>query len=160
MRIFIGTLLLASAVSFPSFAQDQQQNVSACSDNVMHSELVSLDNSLEQQGFRLEQFKLMNMPSGSYVPVAMHMEAGAMYQINFLASKNYQQYHLTIIDKDRQKLVDKKVKQKSGDHHYVSQSFVAPYSGNFIIVLSQKVKGQREACGGLSVLKAGKGTSK
>jgi len=117
----------------------------------MHSELVSLDKSLEERGFGLEQFKMMNMPSGSYVPVTVNMQEGKMYQINFIASKNFQQYHLTVMDKDRNKLVDKKIRQ--GGNRQLSESFAAPYTGTYMVIVSQKVKGQPEACGGLSVLK-------
>jgi len=154
MRIQTGITLLALATALGSYAQDQQTNVSICTDRALHSELVSLDNSLEQQGFKLEQFKMMNMPSGAYVPVSMNMEAGKMYQINFIASKNYQQYNFTIIDKDRNKLVSKKIRQKGNGEHHLSESFAPPYTGNYIIVLSQKVKGQPEACGGISILKS------
>lgn len=153
MRIPIIMAFVASAFTFNTYAQ-QQQNVAECSDRAMHSELVSTDKALEERGFNLEQFKLMNMPSGSYVPVTVTMKEGEMYQINFLASKNFQQYHFTIIDKDRKKLSDKKVKPKADGGHMLTESFVAPYTGNYIIVLSQKVKGQAEACGGLSILKA------
>ncbi len=75
-----------------------------------------------------------------------------MYQINFLASKDFQQYNLTLVDKDRKKLINKKVKQ--GGSSRLSESFAAPYTGNYIIILSQKVKGQPEACGGISILKS------
>ena len=151
MRTKIILAVIASAFSFCTYAQ-QQQNVAICSDKVMHAELVTLDKSLEQRGFSLEQFKMMRMPSGSYVPVSVSMKEGEMYQINFIASKNFQQYHLTIIDKDRTKLIDKKIKQ--GGNNQLSESFAAPYTGNYVIVLSQKVKGQAEACAGLSILKA------
>ncbi len=153
MRIPIIMAFVASAFAFNTYAQ-QQQNVAECSDRAMHSEMVSTNKALEQRGFKLEQFKMMSMPSGSYVPVTVTMKEGEMYQINFLASKNFQQYHFTIIDKDRKKLSDKKIKQKEGTDHLLSESFAAPYTGNYIIVLSQKVKGQAEACGGLSILKA------
>lgn len=153
MRIQKILALLAVILPVGIYAQEQQ-NVSVCSDKVIHAELVSLDKSLEQRGFRLEQFKMMNMPSGSYVPMSVTMEAGKMYQINFVASKNYQQYTFTILDKDRKKIVDKKVKQKDGLNNQFSESFAAPYSGNFMIVLTQKVKGADLACGGFSMLKA------
>ncbi|WP_118972371.1 hypothetical protein [Taibaiella koreensis] len=150
MRNKIIMAFVASAFSFAAYAQ-QQQNVAVCSDKAMHSELVSLDKSLEERGFALEQFKMMNMPSGSYVPVTVTMQEGKMYQINFIASKNFQQYHLTIMDKDRKKLVDKKI--KTGGDRQLSESFAAPYTGNYLVIVSQKIKGQAEACGGLSVLK-------
>jgi hypothetical protein len=153
MRLKISIAIIASAFSLTTQAQ-QQQNVAGCSDKAVHAQLVSIDQTLEQQGFNLVQFKLMSMPSGSYVPVEMEMEQGKMYQINFIASKNYQQYTFTILDKDRKKVVDKKVKQKDGLNNQFTESFAAPYTGSYIIVLTQKVKGQDEACGGFSVLKA------
>ncbi len=153
MHLKITLAIIASAFSLGIHAQ-QQQNVTACTDKVMHAELVSLDKSLEQRGFDLEQFNMMNFPSGSYVPVSVNMEAGKMYQINFIASKNFNHFQFTIIDKDRNKLVDKKIKQKDGSSNQLSESFAPPYTGNYIIVVSQKVKGQDVACGGLSILKA------
>lgn len=151
MRNKIILAVAAAVFSTTAFAQ-QEQNVKGCSDKVMHAELVSLDKSFEQRGFSLVQFNTMSMPSGSYVPVQINMEQGKMYQINFLASKNFQQYNLTIVDKDRKKLLHKKVKQ--GGSNRLSESFAAPYTGNFIIILTQKVKGQSEACGGISILKS------
>lgn len=152
MRTQLLTAFFLSAFSLGAYAQ-QQQNVAICTDKVMHAELVSLDKALEQRGFSLEQFNMMSMPSGSYVPVTVEMKGGEMYQINFIASKNFQQYHITILDKDRKKLTDKKIKQ--GGSYRLTESFAAPYTGNYVIVLSQKVKGQNEACAGLSILKAG-----
>jgi hypothetical protein len=154
MRTKIILAFIATVFSTGVFAQ-QQQNVAVCSDKVMHSELVSIDKSFEQKGFDVVQFNMMKFPSGAYVPVQVTLEQGRMYQINFLASKDFQQYNFTILDKDRKKLVDKKVKQKDGNNTRLSESFAAPYSGSFLIVISQKVKGQKEACGGLSILKAG-----
>lgn len=151
MRLKISLAVFAAALSFSGSAQ---QNVAGCSDKTVHAQLVSIDQALEQQGFSLIQFKLMSMPSGDYVPVEIAMEQGKMYQINFIASKNYHQYTFAIMDRDRKKIVDKKVKQKDGMNNQYTESFAAPYTGNFIVVLTQKVKGQDEACGGFSVLKA------
>ncbi|PSK95129.1 hypothetical protein [Taibaiella chishuiensis] len=151
MRNKIVLAFFTAVISSTAFAQ-QEQSVSSCTDKVMHAELVSLDKSFEQQGFSVIMFNSMSMPSGSYVPVQLNMEQGKMYQINFLASKDFQQYNLTLIDKDRKKLINKKVKQ--GGSNRLSESFAAPYTGNYIIVLSQKVKGQPEACGGISILKS------
>ncbi len=151
MRNKIVLALFTAVFATSAFAQ-QEQSVKDCTDKVMHAELVSLDKSFEQQGFSLILFNTMNMPSGSYVPVQLNMEQGKMYQINFLASKDFQQYNLTLVDKDRKKLINKKVKQ--GGSSRLSESFAAPYTGNYIIILSQKVKGQPEACGGISILKS------
>ncbi len=150
----IFTVLVTAMMPILTVKATAQQNVAACTDKLIHTELVMLDKELEDRGFNLVQFQTMNMPSGAYLPVTLQMDAGQMYQINFIANKEFKEYSLTLIDKDRQKLVDRKMKQKSGAKHHISESFVAPYSGNYVIVLTQKLKGVKEACAGFSVLEA------
>jgi hypothetical protein len=151
MSLKLTLAVLASAISVLSYGQ--AQNVSICKDNAINADLISMDNGMEQQGFKLVQFQMMNMPSGNLVPVKVTFEKNKMYQLNFIASKNYQQYTFTILDKNHKKWLDKKVKAKDGKHIF-TESFAAPESGEYIVVLTQKVKGQDEACGGFSVLKA------
>lgn len=153
MRLKLSFALLASIFSCCAVAQ-QQQHVAACTDKALHAELVSWNNAFEQRGFKLVQFQTMDFPSGAYVPVTVNMEAGKMYQINFFANKDFQQCTLTLLDKNKAKLISKKIKQKDAPGHKISESFTAPYSGDFYIILTQKVKGRDAACGGISVLKA------
>jgi len=151
MSLKITFAILASAITFASFGQ--AQNVSICKDNAMNSKLVTLDEEMEQRGFKLVQYQMMNMPSGAFVPVTVKLEKDKMYQFNFLASGNYSQYTVTLVDETHKKWIDQKVKQKDNKAMF-SQSFAAPATGNYIVILTQKVKGQNEACGGLSILKA------
>jgi len=155
-RILITAVCAWTLSSGLLHAQNQQSKVTVCNDKVMHTELVMLNKSLEDRGFTLVQFNTMNMPSGAYLPMIVQMEAGKMYQVNFISSKDFKEFNITLLDKSRTKLIDKKVKQKNGGKHQVSESFVAPYSGNFTLIVSQKVKGKDEACGGVSILKANK----
>ena len=148
------TITMAAISTLLTFSAHAQQNVAGCSDNAVHTQLVTVDQTLEQQGFSLIQFKMMSMPSGAYVPVDVTLEQGKMYQINFIASQQFSQYTFTILDKDKNKTVDKKVKQKDGVSNQLTESFAAPYTGRYIIILTQKVKGKSEACGGFSILKA------
>jgi hypothetical protein len=151
MSLKITLATIATIGSFMTYGQ--AQNVSICKDNAMNSQLVSLDNGLENQGFKLVQYQMMNMPSGSYIPVAVTLEKDKMYQLNFVASNNYSQYTFVLMDKDHKKWIDLKIKQKD-NKVILSQSFAAPASGEYMVLLTQKVKGQNEACGGFSVLKA------
>jgi hypothetical protein len=163
MSLKISLAIVATVCSFmtygqaqkqaPTQAQPKNQNPPECKDNFMHSQLVSIDNALENQGFKLVQYQLVNMPSGAYVPLFVTLEKDKMYQMNFVANKGYSQYTFVLMDKDHKKWIDLKVKQKENKDH-LTQSFAAPESGQYVVILTQKVKGQDATCGGFSMLKA------
>lgn len=144
---------LAIITTFFSALCYGQNNTNTCNDAKLHAELVEVNNIFEQQGFKLTQYKTLTMPSGNYMPIYVSLEQGKMYQFNFIATQNYSQYTFTLLDQDKKKLIDDKVKSK--DHkNKLTRSFTAPYTGNYVVILTQKVKGQDQACGGFSVLKA------
>lgn len=156
MKHILSLFLLSSIVFISSAQQPTPTSKQAgCNDVQVHSTLVSLDNADEQKGFSLQLFETFSMPSGNLIPFTMTLEQGKLYDFNFVATPAYMQYTFTIIDKDNNKLVNVKKKSKSGGDHFLNQNFVAPYSGIYIIVMSQKTKGKGEACGGLGVMKAG-----
>lgn len=153
MRINIFSFIFPLLCSGSLMAQEQQE-VARCTDKEMHAQLVSVDDEYEEKGYEVIQFNLMSMPSGSFVPVAIQVEQGRQYQVYFLADQRFQQYSFALIDKDRNKLVDKRVKHKASSEAILAHNFKASYTGTVWLVLSLKVKGQAEACGGVSILKA------
>lgn len=144
------TLIVLLGLWAPFLAQAQEAGTS-CNDKTVHAELVIMNKSVEQTGFSLVQFHTLSLPAGNYVPLYVSMEAGKMYQINFVGSKDAKNYTLVLIDKDKKKLIDKK---KEPNAHQFTQSFTAPYTGTYALILSQKVKGESSSCAGVSVLKA------
>lgn len=151
MRV-IGTILLL-AFSFGGYTQEMQE-VGRCTNKDMHTRLVSMDDEWEGKGFKITVFNLMSMPSGYFVPVQVPVQEGREYKVFFLAHKNYQQYSFALIDDKRNKLTDLKVKSKTGQSNEFTHSFKATYTGTMWIILSQKVRGSDDACGGISVLEA------
>ena len=149
MRLIIIMMLLMTGIS--TFAQDKTE-VGRCTDSAMHSRLVSMGDALIDQGYKVVSFNLMSMPSGYFVPVAVPVQQGKEYQVFFLANKNYHQYSFALIDDKRNKLKDLKVKSKTGTSNEFTHEFKASYTGTMWIILSQKVRGQEESCGGLNVL--------
>ena len=150
MQLKHSLAIIASAFTTFCYAQTKTQT---CNDTKLHSELVETDNAFEQQGFKLIQYKTLTMPSGDYMPIYITLEQGKMYQFNFIANQDYNQYTFTLLDQDKKKLIDDKIKSKDHKNKF-TKSFTAPYSGNYVVILTQKVKGQDQACGGFSVLKA------
>src|SRR5690606_10490351 len=124
------------------------QEVGRCTDSEMHTRLVTMDDELEEKGYNVVHFNLMSMPSGYFVPVPVPVQKGKEYRVFFLANEKYQQYSFALIDENRNKLTDLKVKSKTGQSNEFTHTFKATYTGTIWIVLSQKVRGQQDACGG------------
>ncbi|MFT4060757.1 MAG: hypothetical protein QM642_00200 [Edaphocola sp.] len=137
-----------------TFSQSKAPVLQPCNNSEVGTEIMALSSSFQQRGFELLQFQTMMMPSGAYFPISMNMEQGRSYEINFVVPQQFHQFNVTIIDKDKKELVNKTVKSKKGGSNKFSQSFAPPYSGIFMVVLSQKIKGGGVACGGVSVLRA------
>jgi hypothetical protein len=161
MKSFLLLFGLSWGLGLSCFAQepapasrDRQEAAGPCLDKYLHGEMVDLNKDFARQGFSLELFKILSFPENSYVPVAVNLEQGQMYQINFVANRDFQKASLVLLDKDKRELIDKKYKGKNSQQHWFSQSVAAPYTGTYWIILTQKAKGQGEVCGGLSVLKA------
>lgn len=154
MQLKLAFAIITTALSSFCYAQNTAlNNAPQCDDKKVHADLVDLDNTFENQGFKLIQYKTLTMPSGNYMPIYVSLEQGKMYQFNFVVNHDYNQYTFALIDQDKQKLIDEKIKSKDHNNR-LTKSFTAPYTGNYVVILTQKVKGQSEACGGFSVLKA------
>lgn len=160
MRIsIIATALVCLFTTGNTQAQQTKKQVSQeaiCNDPQVHSTLVSINENFEGQGYSLTHFETVLMPSKAILPVYIKMEQGKLYQINFVGSHDYKDLTLVIIDKDKNKLVENRLKSKNSKDHVITQNFIAPYTGNFVIAVSQKLKDGNEACGGVSILKAAK----
>lgn len=132
----------------------QKNRLKVCDDSSLHAELVMHNKRLEDRGFKLVQFETFNAPSDAIIPFYVTMEAGKMYQISYYANSEARKYSLVLLGKDREKLIDLKRKPATTAERLVTQSFTAPYSGTYAIVVNQKLKDKKEACSGLSVMKA------
>ncbi len=151
MRKIFFTGFLSLALMTTAMAQSDADR---CNDPSVHSTLIELNNTDETRGFSLKMFETFTMPSGNLIPFTIQMEQGKLYSINYVVNPSFKQYTFTIIDKDNQKPVNKKFKSSKTKAHYLNQNFVAPYTGQYIIVVSQKGADKGEHCGGLSLMQA------
>jgi len=145
---------LISMLASLSFAQ-KAPVTDSCQDPYLHSEMVEQNSSFLQQGFSVNLFKVVHFPKNTYVPVRIHMEQGQMYQINFVANRFFQTVTITLMGKEKMQIFQEKFKGKTSQQHWFSKSVVAPYTGDYWAIMSQKAKGRDMVCGGLSVLEAG-----
>lgn len=132
----------------------QAQGPANCNDPTIHRELVSVNQAFEPQGFTVNYFKTFSIGPKEYVPLVLSLKAKTMYQINFIAHPYYKQYSMVLIDKDKKELLKLKVKSKDTEGHMSTQSFVAPYSGEYYIIFRHRTQSKSNACVGFSVLEA------
>lgn len=141
-----------------SFGQQQQnQLVPNCNDTIIHKKLVSLNNTSEQNQYKLILTKSILIPNGGLQPVTIELEAGQSYQCNFIPNENAQRVSMQVIGPNRIHVGNKKA---SDGKNPVSLQFTAKQSGTYIMIVSQKLRSkflqsnkQKEVCGGVSVLK-------
>lgn len=155
MRKYIITTISAMMVcTLWASAQEQKASPLNCDDPMVHSTIVSLNNNDESKGFSLKMMQSFSMPSGNLIPFTVQLEKGKLYSINFAASPNFKQFTFTIIDQDNKKPVNKKVKSSKTKEHYLNQSFIASYTGQYIIVVSQQGSDKNDHCGAISLMQA------
>jgi len=157
MRKYIITAISAMMVC-SIMVSAQQRNTAAhpgnCDDPMVHSTIVSLNNVDESKGFSLKMMESFSMPYGNLIPFTVQLEQGKLYSINYAVGPEFKQFTFTIIDRDNKKPVNKKVKSSKTKEHYLNQSFIASYTGQYIIVVSQQGADKGEHCGALSLMQA------
>lgn len=150
-----GILFLLMFLGLYSYAQEQGVNslIDNCRDTFLHSEMVDYNSDFLQQGFNIQLFQVVEFPKNTYVPISIQLEKGKMYQFNFVMNRFFQNASVAFIGKDKKEFFKDKWRGKTSQQHWFSKSFVAPYTGEYWLIMSQKAKDREIVCGGLSVLK-------
>lgn len=125
-----------------------------CNDSHLHAEMVTLNQTFENQGFKVDLMKTFSIVSKTYYPVPLTLEQGKLYQINYIVQDNFQNYDMILIDKNKKELFKLKIKSKKTKKNFSTQGLVAPYTGDYYLILTQKVKGTKQACAGISVMES------
>lgn len=122
-----------------------------CSDLNVHSKLIDLNKTLEEQHFKMSFFSSGNIPSKTLMSVRLDCKAGETYEIRYVLGTNATKYQLNVIDNNVRHIV--KLKGKAGDNDLtvVNGSFKATADGVYVVVYSQQSK--LDNCIGLSVFK-------
>jgi len=94
--IIIGSLFILGMVH----AQDGFQP-EPCQDSKIHAELVTLNESFHSQGFSIAHFNVITIPHKTFVPVMVNMKQGKVYQLNFIAARDFHKYDVVLVDKDK-----------------------------------------------------------
>lgn len=141
--LLLTTLTLLSLSSF-----SQKIEIPTCTDAYVHAELVRTNSLHEKNNFTIHTTKNLLMLNGGLQPVTIEVKKGKEYIVNFAPNVQGSRIKMTIMDNDRNKVVSAKGQKGKT----LTQSFRANYDGLYFIFVTQKIKGQKEVCGGISVL--------
>lgn len=129
-------------------ATAQKTEVPGCMDAYVQGQLVKVNNKAEKDQYRIHTSKNVLMPNGGLQPVTIEVKKGKQYVINFVPNVQGRRIRLTIMDNNKNKIFS----DKGSKGVILSHTFTAQYDGYYYIFVSQKVKGVKEVCGGISVL--------
>lgn len=143
------SILLISALSIFSFSSfGQKVEIPTCTDAYVHAELVRANSLHEKNNFSIHTTKNLLMLNGGLQPVTIEVKRGKEYIVNFAPNVQGSKIKMTIMDNAKNKVVSAKGQKGTT----LTQSFRASYDGLYYIFVTQKVRGQKEVCGGISVL--------
>jgi hypothetical protein len=126
--------------------------VSTCTNSTINSSLVSANKASEKKGYTLTTFQIVDLPSKTYLPIALNTVSGAQYEINFVTHSKNKEYTVAVIDENRKEVMKTHKKIKAVGDEIMNATFKPTKPGNYWIVLSQKVN-NNESCSGISILK-------
>lgn len=144
----LAATLCIGLVIFSSSAYGQKVQIPSCNDTFVHASLVSKNTTWEQKGYKLHTTKNLLMLNGGIQPVTLEVKAGKQYVVNYIPQPSSKKVKMTIVDKDNKEVAETRGKQ--GEQ--LSMTFTSSYDGVYYIFLSQKLKGVKEICGGISIL--------
>lgn len=155
MKYILTLICTIGCMHFQAAAQ-QQHLIPTCTDTMIHAKLITLNNQLEANQHKLILTKSILVPNGGLQPITVNLEAGKTYQFNFIPNATAQQVSLQVIGPKKKVFGNKKAKDGTAP---LNIQFTAPETGNYIMIVSQKIKSGlfssnkvKEICGGVSIL--------
>lgn len=155
------SVVLATLLCFCSFSMMAQAPAPAssvdkgldCQDPYLHSEMVEFNSEFFGQGYQMDLFQIVRFPKKAVITIKVHLEQGRIYQINYVLNRDFTNASIALVSKEKKEVFKDSYRGKNEVGHWFGKSIVAPYTGEYWFVLTQKASGKDMICGGLSILK-------
>jgi hypothetical protein len=135
------------SISIAAIAQSESLG---CIDKDMRVQAETLKSSFTKQGLNVFKDAMITMEQDMPAPVGIQLMKGRMYQFIYIASSRASKATLELFD-GADKKITTKTTQKGGNR-YIVYSFIPEKTDLYLVVLSQKFKGGRTACGSFTVM--------
>ncbi|MCB9046197.1 MAG: hypothetical protein H6550_08650 [Chitinophagales bacterium] len=156
MRIklhIIASLLLTVAAAQTGYAQMAKVG---CMDQGIRVQGEQIKHDFKAQGMEIYKDAMLTMSSKDPYPIAVQLTQGTLYQFVFVGNKDASKLYFELFDGADTKLVDKVVENK-GSNNFMIYSFIPQKTDLYLLIVSQKVKGNREVCGSFTVMQKANG---
>jgi hypothetical protein len=141
--IVIGTSLSAQEVI-------RQEN---CDTSPFRSEIDSLKNVFNSQGYIVLREASMTMQSEYEMPIVVPMNQGSLYQFVFIGDPTSKLYEVRMYDYNEKQVVYKKNLWGDVDGNIISYAFIPQFSEYHMIKPVQVNKNKKKLCGYVLLLK-------
>ncbi len=150
--IFLFISLSISLLLSGILVNAQVNNVSDCNDHHINATLVNTNAALEDAGFQLVYTKMMTSYPKTITTQQIAIEAGKIYQLNFILPADYKNIRISFINQKKEEIFKERLKGKDGLKKVFNKTFTATQSGNYWLVLDISTPNNAPACTGISVL--------
>lgn len=148
--LIAATLFLSSLLTYNN--TQAQSNKIGCLDTKIRLQSEQIKQDFVAQGMVVYKDAMLSMDNKEPYPVAIQLTGNEMYQMVFVGSNQATKLFFELFDGNQKKIAEKVV-ENNGTNNFIIHSFMPPKSDMYLLVVSQKVKGLKQMCGGLSVMK-------
>lgn len=147
----ITALILTIMLSLNSVLA-QTNNVSDCNNPHINTILVNTNSALETSGYKLITTKMITLYPKTITTQQLKLEAGKVYQLNFILPSNYKNVQITLINQNKEEVFKDKLRSKEGNKTVFNKSVTPTSSGNYWVVIDAVMNDKSLTCIGFSTL--------
>ncbi len=146
-------IFIASFLFFCCNAQAQQPRV-GCVNKSMRVQAEQMKHDFKAQGMEVYKDAMLSMRPGEPAPVAIQLTEKQLYQFILIGDGNAGKIYFELYDGQDNKLAEKTIK-KGDETNFIIYSFVPQKSDIYLVVLTQKIKGNADVCGSFTIMQKG-----
>jgi hypothetical protein len=124
----------------------------------MRVQAEQMKHDFRAQGMEVYKDAMLGMRPGEPAPIAVQLVERQMYQFVIIGDANASKIFFELYDGQDNKLVEKTIK-KVDDTNFIIYSFVPQKTDLYLVVLTQKIKGDAEVCGSFTIMQKATATN-
>jgi hypothetical protein len=149
-KIVLVVLFIVAGYSLSAQEVIRQES---CDTSPFHSEIDSLKNVFNSQGYIVLREASMTMQSEYEMPIVVPMNQGSLYQFVFIGDPTSRLYEVRMYDYNEKQVVYKKNMWGDVDGNIISYAYIPQFSEYHMIKPVQVNKNKKKLCGYVLLLK-------
>lgn len=143
--LLILTILISATNSYA------QRDQLGCMDKSIRVQAEQFKRDFKAQGLEVFKDAMITMTPKEPTAVAVQLNAGQLYQLVYIGSNKASKIYFELFDGQDNKIAEKKL-DKPTDNNFLVYSFIPQKSDVYLLVLTQKIKGNKNVCGSFTIM--------